>query len=389
MIGRIFRWNRLVLPPWWAVASFLLVYLFSEALCLYVGWWLDPPGDVKQFVQMRWIVVGVGAAVFAVFRVALHPAHRPEYRAWLASTPWTVGKPLPLGPVHLIPQDGIILGLLLLLMRTTGVELMLAAFAFLFTYQLAVALTLLNAGERWTAYGLLFCLSVTIRLLQVGAAGMAVLVLVYPLTYWAHLRCLARFPWRAKAPFPIDVARAFLGSRQQPCAADRQLGFPFQHLAPKQTAPAVSLAEGTAISLLAGAWAHALIANEPDAETQTGMSVLACLLPLLIATVARLVLYCGNYWPPISFLGRLRTGRYVILRYDRVFVAPLMALLVLAAGWLLFLRTGTGLTWGMPLVLTLGLWLNLNLGPRLLVWRLTGGHRLGLGPRNRQLYAEL
>ena len=110
------------------------------------------------------------------------------------------------------------------------------------------------------------------------------------------------------------------------------------------------------------------------------LGIFVCLVPVLIAILTRLILYCGNYWPPINLLGRLATGRYVILRYDQALVAPLMALLVLVAGCLLFLGTGAGRSWGMLLVLTLGLWLNLNLGPRLLVWRLTGGHRLGLGP---------
>ena len=389
MIGRILRWNRLVVPPWWAVVSFLLVYLVTESLYLYVGWWLDPPGDVTQFLQARWFVVGAGAAVFALLRVAVHPAHRPQYGAWLESSPWTAVKPLPLGPVHLIPQDGIILGLLLLLMRTSGVELMLAAFAFLFTYEFAMALTLVNVGRRWPAYGLLFCLAAAVCLLQVGASGMVVLLLVYPLTYWAHVRCLARFPWRTKPPFPIDLMGALLGSGEQAGAAERQLGFPFKYLAPKQAAPSISLAEGTAISLLAGAWVYALIANGPDAEAQCGMSVLPCVLPLLFATGARLALYCWSYWPPISLLGRLRTGRFIIWRYDRVLVAPLATLVVVIAGTLLLVQAGeTAVTWGMPIVLALGLWFNLNLGPSLLAWRLTGGHRLGLGLLNRQMYSE-
>ncbi len=388
MIGRIFRWNRLVLPPWWAISSFLLIYLIAESLCLYVGWWLDLPGDAKQLVETRWVVVGTGAVVFAMFRVGFHPVHRPEYRAWLACTPWTAAKPLPLAPVHLIPQDGVILALLLLMLGTAGPELVLVAFAFLFAYQLAMAVTLLLTGDRWTAYGLLLCLSVALRLLPAGVLGLVFLLLIYPLTYLAHLRRLAHFPWSLNDPLLVGLASVLTGLPWSPSVRRHPLGFPFQYLAPKPNAPAISLVEGTALSLLAGAWAHALVANGPDAESQTPISVLACLFPVVIATVTRLVLYCGNYWPPISLLGRFATGRYVILRYDRVFAAPLMALLVLTIGCLFFLTTGAGRSWGMPLVLTLGLWLNLNLGPGLLVWRLTGGHRLGLGIRSRQLFAE-
>lgn len=386
MIGRVVRWNRLVLPPWWATSSLLLIYLFNEALCLYVGWWLDPPGDLEQFLRMRWGLVGAGAVAYAMFRVSFHPAHRPEYRAWLASTPWTSGKPLPLGPVHLIPQDGLILAALLLLLRTGGVPVLSVAFAFLFAYQLAMAATVLLAGERWSAYGLLLGLSIAVRLLQVGWAGIAVLVLLYPLTYCVHRRCLARFPWRGAEW--LSVLRILMGSEPWPLAEKQPLGFQFQYLAPKPRVPGIGLAEGTALSLLAGIWGYALVANGLDIRLQTGLAAFVCLVPVGIASAARLVLYCANYWPPIRLGGRLLTGRWVIWGYDRVLVAPLAALLVGVAGWMLFLRTGTHLGWGMPLVLTLGLGLNLNLGPRLLAWRLTGAHRLGLGFRNRQLFAE-
>jgi len=399
MMAGIFRWKRLVLPPWWAVALILLAYLSIDAFRLYLGWWFDLPGpstgwwldaggDVKLFPQAQWVVLGAAAVAFAVYRAAFHPAHRPGYRAWLACTPWTAAKALPLAPVHLILQDGAILGLLLLLMRTTGRELMLPAFAFLFAYQIAMALTLLITGQRWAAYGLLLCLSIALRLLPAGLAGIAVLVLVYPLTYRAHLRCLAHFPWRTKDPLAADIVRVLAASRPRPSVGSHPLGFPFQYLAPKQAVPAISLAEGTMVSLLAGAWGHAIVVNWPDAESQYGCSVLVCLGPVLAANVVRLILFCGHYWPPISLLGRLATRRYVVWRYDRVLVAPWLALLVLVAGGLQFLPTGAGRTWGMPLVLAVGLWLNLNLGPRLLDWRLTGGHRLGMGIRDRQTFVE-
>ena len=38
--------------------------------------------------------------------VALHPFYREDYRKWLELTPWTVHKPLPLGPIALIWEDG-------------------------------------------------------------------------------------------------------------------------------------------------------------------------------------------------------------------------------------------------------------------------------------------
>jgi hypothetical protein len=391
MIGTIFRWNRLVLPPWWAVTLFAMMYLFIESLCVYVGLQITLPGELNRFIGIRWSVVIAGAAVLGLSRFYFHPAYRREYRTWLACTPWTMAKPLPLGPVHLIPQDALIVVALMFLMLSTGKVLLLPAFAFLFAYELAMAMTLFITGQRWAAYGLVFCLSFGVWFVQIEAWGLVVVMLVYPLAYWAHMQCLTRFPWPkvdfAKepllAPF-TNIGTAFVESNH---AKNQRLGFPFEYLSPKQNVPSISVAEGTAISLLAGVWAHACLANAPTAEARTAISFFTCIAPVTAVTVVRLALYCGVYWPPISVFGRLTTGRFIIPRYDRVFVAPLIASIVSIPGCLLFQETSP--VWGMPLVLTLGLWLNLNLGPKLLDWRLTGGHRLGLTLyRDRTMFAE-
>ena len=46
---------------------------------------------------------------------AIHPIWNEGYQGWLESTPWFSRKPLPLGPVELVWEDGLILGPLILL----------------------------------------------------------------------------------------------------------------------------------------------------------------------------------------------------------------------------------------------------------------------------------
>ncbi len=184
-----------------------------------------------------------------------------------------------------------------------------------------------------------------------------------------------------------NAATKTLLSVPRELADQQKLGFPHQFLSPKVSVRSISRAEGTAISLLAALWCHAIVTNCPDAESQRALAGLL-MLPVGFSIIARFLLYCGRYWPPISLWGRIRTGRYVIPRYDRVLVAPILAAVVLLGGVSLVDLARLRTTPGMPIVIAISLWINVCLGPRLLDWRLTGGHRLGLGIRNRQLYAE-
>ncbi len=139
------------------------------------------------------MVAGFAVAFYVAYRVSFHPVYRSDYRTWLANTPWNASKPLPLGPVHLIPQDLAVLALLLLLMHTVGRQPLLLIFGFFFAYQLALALTVLIAGERWMAYGLLFALAIALTLAQSGVFGIMAVALIYPLTHWANRECLRAF----------------------------------------------------------------------------------------------------------------------------------------------------------------------------------------------------
>ena len=47
--------------------------------------------------------------------VAFHPFFRDDYRTWLESDPLDRPKPLPVGPVELVWEDGLVVGALILL----------------------------------------------------------------------------------------------------------------------------------------------------------------------------------------------------------------------------------------------------------------------------------
>ena len=106
---------RLVLPPAGILLTYALVYTIFEGLVLAMEWRLGAP--IRGMAGRPGVLLPLlAAALYGGFRViAFHPVYRPKYRAWLESTPWTSGKPLPVGPVSLVWEDGVVLSLLCLL----------------------------------------------------------------------------------------------------------------------------------------------------------------------------------------------------------------------------------------------------------------------------------
>jgi hypothetical protein len=112
-------------------------------------------------------------------------------------------------------------------------------------------------------------------------------------------------------------------------------------------------------------------ANDPN---EFGNLQSACLVP--IAVMLRLTVYCLPCWPPISAWGRLRTGRWIIPGYDKVLVAPALALVLGTVVPELWFWYEPGLRFLQPLFLTAALLIIFNLGPSFRAWCLTAPARL-------------
>jgi hypothetical protein len=107
------------------------------------------------------------------------------------------------------------------------------------------------------------------------------------------------------------------------------------------------------------------------------MALLAALFCVAgVAPFVRVVIHCDGYAPPISFLGRLATGRWIIPCYDQVFAAPLLAAATGYALGTLSAYLGLDPLFSHPVVVAVVLFICLGLGPSLTDWRLTGEHRL-------------
>jgi hypothetical protein len=378
MIRAFVCWMRQVLPPDATVGSFLVVYATVVAMYLHALWRWGPAAVMAENVLVvRDVVLIAAAALYGSFRVAaMHPILRPDYRKWLWATPWTRDKPLPLGPIHLVLQDGLVLAVLWGLMHSPQLPRLLLLLFFLLAYLGTLALALATANRFWHACLIVFGMGLAVFKVDEPLPSGLVLAAVYMVAYTGLRRSLADFPWRQTVDVKEAIVRINRGTADQTA-----LGWPYDQVSPKPTMIGISHEHGMAVSLLAGWWTFVIFATLPVKPAV--MLTSAILMTTTFAcTFGRLGLYCTHRRSPINFWGRLWTLRWIIPSHDKVFVAPLCVPLALAAcGWLAVRQQ---LSPGVSLALaeTAMLLVTLNLGPRLADWQLTGGHRIKPSPNN-------
>jgi hypothetical protein len=340
--------------------------------------WLRTWAPIESAVPLRGrnFLVGASLAFYGAFRLwAFHPFYRPEYRRWLTLTPWDYLRPLPLGPVYLAAQDLLILAGGALLMHDTPWTWRIgAAVSFLVAY-LAVACKTLFCTKIWReAYMLAFGLGLTVRLAAWRwEASLVVLGVLLLIATWGLRRSLMGFPWDESVEKLSHMFQPVVNRPAPPAAA----GWPFSYLNPKPSVLSVDRRHGLVTSLLIGWWFYAFGSlgsdDDPDkVKFLTMMHILLCGGFL----AARLIRYCGVYWPPISLWGRIWTGRWIVLGYDVVFAAPACGALAMLAGPAALVFTGTPVEATLAISLTLVAAACLTMGPGFERWRLTGAHRL-------------
>ena len=166
-------------------------------------------------------------AAYGVFRVAaFHPVFRPKYRGWLEQTPWTSRKPLPLGPIHLVWQDVLVLGIVVLALHGTPLGRVWASWAFLLAYLGTLGVSFWLTGPWWMGYLVLFGLGLAVRLVVEPLVALAALVPIYAIAMLGRNMALARFPWH-ESKIVEAMRRQF-----RPNSATRRkstLGWPNHH----------------------------------------------------------------------------------------------------------------------------------------------------------------
>src|SRR5262249_39312255 len=146
------------------VAAYLLTYVLFEAVIPFatrLAW----GAPVELYVGN--LLLHVGALIYAAYRVfSFHPAFNAAYHTWLATTPWTSRHPLPVGPLHLVVQDLLVLLFLagLAWMRHPDVSPQGLILEFLFIYELSLAVSFAVLKMPWFGYAIGFGLGLVILL---------------------------------------------------------------------------------------------------------------------------------------------------------------------------------------------------------------------------------
>jgi hypothetical protein len=372
---RVVRWMRVVLPPPLALSAWLALYLFMEALCLWSAWWLGWPKADDQLFEMRDKLMSATCAFYGAYRVfAFHPAINSAYRQWLVATPWHSRKSLPLGPIHLVAQDAVVIGMVMLGLHHCTIPLLAVPLAFVFGHLAALLICTWETGPWWTGYTIPFLAGLAALFVQAPAILVVVATVACVVAYFGINSALAEFPWNTdEKALPIVAGKQSAKGRG---ISTNDLGWPYDRISPKDKCDRVRYRDGILVSLLIGWLLYVVGASIPNAEDGGFVAAMISFAVSLACPIVRLWIYCWSFWPPITLRGRLATGRWIIPGYDRVLVAPLCALTAAVAGPVALLGLGLPLGLAMPISAALVLMIALCMGPTLRSWSLTGCHRI-------------
>ncbi len=384
-------WMRQILPGDEAVIGAVAGALVLEGLALGIGFFAGGV-DHDVFANLRLVWQFIACLGFGTYRVAtFHPANVPSYFDWLKGTPWTPSRPLPMGPVHLTPQDVVVIAASMGLARIYDPRVLYLPLAFLVSYLLIMATTVWMTGQKVWAYVLGLSLCGVLATSREPATALCVAFGGLLLTVPALRGSLRAYPW-TNLPDPESWNLAKTTTQRN----EKRLGWPFDQLAPREDAlkSQIEPIDVVGVSLLCTAAYTALLvvlSNELRFMAMMLQLGIACYIPGLI----RLAKYTQGYNPPISFLARFTTWTWWQRRYDDIFLAPLGVLVIMILSSLLGLlalaQQNPGLNrvpfffvqlpfWSVFLIapggLGLSVWLLLGGGPHLNRWRLAGRHQI-------------
>lgn len=355
---------RHVLPPRHIVlkccAAYLLTYLV-DLFFIYLGLF-----EIKEIGWIRMPFVVIFSALYGYYRVrSFHPFYSRKYREWLCLAPWSIEKPLPRGPVHLIWADLITLVPLTFLAYTNFSTAVLVPFiVFLSVYLVMICITFVTDRSSLVVL-CLFLAPFTFYPFANRYFAIMVLILLYIICRVGLYQFLRGFPWNTRY-WKADPVKEF---REQ-AIRQRVIGWPFEYLNVYRTSK-ISISGAFILSLLLTWWLHVTQWFFIDPHL-----VKFFFIYVLNVALFRALAYGGIHRPPISLLGRVFTGRLIIPRYDKIFVAPICILLAGIALPLGLLKMGYRGAWIFELSFFLIFFLALSLPPTLKEWRLTGAHRI-------------
>jgi hypothetical protein len=397
MHRRRFSRFRQVAPPVPRALAFLVGFVLIEGFLFYLEQNNIPIG-ARLKIRPGAAILFLASVQHGIVRVtSFHPAWNAEYLKWLVTTPWTNEKPLPLGPVELVWEDGITIGSIILLSsllpEPRAPQLLCA---FLLSNLAALIVTFWLARTRVIGYTSAFGLGLAVWYSHQPWICLGLATAVYVLAYEGLRRGLDRLPWDAsryrrgipgiiiaaepdseKSNSKADLDRFMNGDLTTVGLSGEPCGWPFDRLMREVLRDrGISRWDATIGCALGGWWAYVGASFIPDGQNRIGVLLFGLMITTTICHLVRLGIYIQGYRSPLSFVGRIATGRWIIPGYDQVYIAPLATLFAGAATAGLLIVCGLPPDVGLAAGLATTALVALIAPPRLRRWRLTGHHHI-------------
>jgi hypothetical protein len=338
-------------------------YLESKNIAVAPNWRFRP---AYAFLFTACLFHGVARVV------TTHPIWNSGYQIWLESTPWTSRKPLPMGPVELVWEDGLVAGPLILLsalLPEPGAMHLLCGF--LLSHLGVLTLTLFATGAWAIGYSTAFALGLAVWFWRQPLTCLAVSTLVYLMVYEGLRRGFDHFPWKH---FEMPTTDSDLIGGRGPSG---MWGWPYDRMLCEVVGEeSISRIDAVLCCMLGSWWLFVLTSFIADANDRQIAMAFPFVAALTLCPLGRLYIYLIGYIFPITLWARIWTGRWLIPGYDQVFVGPICAFLVGPLSLALLRAWRVPLDFSLPIATGLIPLVALITPPRLKRWRLTGQHRI-------------
>jgi hypothetical protein len=291
---------------------------------------------------------------------------------WLRSSPWTATKPLPLGPVHVVWQDTVVLGVLAAVAKwharaNPALPVIVFGFIYLVGFTLLLAYT-----RRRTHCALLGFLWPAFMLPIVKGRIAILLVLAIIAVIWhGHWTSLRAFPWDFLQSSDLRSGKSVWHTEVRVFRRSSDAGWPFVALSANPSTISISRSTSLVLSLLLGWWLYCLfLATDAEASPMI-------ILPWAIfGALLRVAVYCIGISPPFTLWGRIASGRIIVPRFDQILLTPLSVVLLAISGAALIRRFSFYPAVTVSLFASVLVFVLLSGGPTLRRWALTGQYRL-------------
>ncbi|MCI0747370.1 MAG: hypothetical protein L0Y58_18345 [Verrucomicrobia subdivision 3 bacterium] len=302
--------SNAVWPPGLLVIGFILLYGGFNAAILAIELMLAVPfgelSRVPDIAEFKKFILMLSAAAYAAYRLwRFHPACNPAYAAWLKLSPWTADKPLPLGPLHLVWQDAVVVGTVLAIAKWHAhVNPLWPAIAFVLFY--FAGFTIILIGTRRRAACAIFGFLWPAMILPLQGWQRLLLMAAFVVVIWrGHLQSLRAFPWEflSDSPQPWSKPKSIWQTNIQavPSQLPARAGWPFAVLAPKLESRSISLKTTWTVSLILG-WCIFCILIRAQAALPPEMILVAA----IFGAIFRLAIYCKSPRTPLQRVGTTR-----------------------------------------------------------------------------------